>query len=139
MLSSNLLKSNIPHLWGGGSVVGGRVFTEFDAEFKFAKIQNSHLWGEGEGSQNLMLSSNFLKTKIPICGGGGGGVPTFDAESKFALKKKNFFCEEFSKFSGKNWNVFVLGFEYRKSKLLRMFGNAFGFGNFLKADNLFQI
>ena len=45
--------------WGG--------FTEFDAEFKFAKIQNSHLWG---GSQNLMLSSNLLKSKIPICGGG---------------------------------------------------------------------
>ena len=105
MLSSNLLKSKIPicgggwgvfaefdgelkfakiqnsHLWGG--------FAEFDAEFKFAKIQNSHLWGWGGGSWNLMLSSNLLKTKIPICGG-GGEFPTFDAESEFANKKKIF-------------------------------------------------
>ena len=35
MLSSNLLKSKITMLRGGG---GGLV--EFDAEFKFAKIQN---------------------------------------------------------------------------------------------------
>ena len=40
-------------------------------------------------------------------GGGGGGrgwwnqLSTFDAESKIA-KKKNFFCEKFSKFAGKN-------------------------------------
>ena len=49
-------------------------------------------------------------------GWGGGGswnqLSTFDAESKFA-KKKKFFCEKFSKFSGKNWNGFVLDFEYR--------------------------
>ena len=53
MLSSNLLKSKIPILWRGG------VSAEFDAEFKFAKIQNSHLcvWGGG-GLRNLMLSSN---------------------------------------------------------------------------------
>ena len=37
MLSSNLLKSKIP--------ICGGVFTKFDAEFKFAKFQNSHLWG----------------------------------------------------------------------------------------------
>ena len=42
MLSSNLLKFKIPICVGGE---GG--FTEFDAEFKFAQIQNSHLWGEG--------------------------------------------------------------------------------------------
>ena len=128
------------HLWGKG---GG--FAEFVAEFKFAKIQNSHLWGGdsrnlllssnllksknshnlwvGGGSQNLMLSSNLLKSKFPLggfaefvaefkfskiqnshFGGEGGGwwnqFPTFDAESKFA--KKKFFCEKFSKFSGKN-------------------------------------
>ena len=75
---------------------------EFDAEFKFAKIQNSH-WGGG--SWNLMLSSNLLKSKLPICGGGGGWwnqSPTFDAESKFAKKKKKLFCKKFSKFLGKN-------------------------------------
>ena len=59
---------------------------EFDAEFKFAKIQNYHLWGWGVGgSQNLMLSSNLLKSKIPICGGvGWGGFTEYDAEFKFA-------------------------------------------------------
>ena len=39
MLSSNLLKSKIPMLGGGA--------TEIDAEFKFAKIQNSHVEGGG--------------------------------------------------------------------------------------------
>ena len=39
-----------------------------------------------------MLSSNLLKSKIPISGEGGGGVggnqfPTFDVESKFAKTK----------------------------------------------------
>ena len=38
MLSSNLLKFKIPMLWRGGLM-------EFDAEFKFAKIQNSHVVG----------------------------------------------------------------------------------------------
>ena len=59
----------------GGWVGGG--FTEFDVEFKFAKIQNSYVeggWGDG-GSRNLMLSSNLLKSKIPMLWvGGGGGV-----------------------------------------------------------------
>ena len=59
---------------------------EFDVEFRFAKIQNSHLcvcvcvWGGGVGGTNfqlLMLSPNLLKKKI-------------------------FFCEKFSKFLGKN-------------------------------------
>ena len=57
MLSSNLLKSKIPMFRGG--------LVEFDAEFKFAKIQNSHV--------------------------GGGGLVEFDAESKFAIKKKKKF------------------------------------------------
>ena len=64
----------------------------FDAEFKFAKIQNSHvrLGGGGVGGTNfhfLMLSSNLLKSKIPMSGGGGGWwnqLSTFDAEFKFA-------------------------------------------------------
>ena len=45
MLSSNLLQSKIPILWGGR-----------------------------RGSRNLMLSSNLLKSKIPILWGGGGGL-----------------------------------------------------------------
>ena len=43
MLSSNLLKSKIPMLRVGGGLA------EFDAEFKFAKIQNSYLEGRGKG------------------------------------------------------------------------------------------
>ena len=42
MLSSNLLKSKISMLRVGG-------FTEFDAEFKFAKIQNFYVEGGGGG------------------------------------------------------------------------------------------
>ena len=47
----------------------GGGLTEFDAEFKFAKIKNSLVEGVGGGgadSQNLMLSSNLLKFKIPM-------------------------------------------------------------------------
>ena len=44
MLSSNLLKSKIPmsDLWGGGGGCWWNQLSTFDAEFKFAKIQNSH-------------------------------------------------------------------------------------------------
>ena len=47
-----------------------------DAESKFAKIQNSHFRGGvgGTNFQLLMLSSNLLKSKIPMSGWGGGGV-----------------------------------------------------------------
>ena len=45
--------------------------TEFDAEFKFAKIQNSHV-ENGRALQNVMLSSNLLKSKIPMLRVGGG-------------------------------------------------------------------
>ena len=87
---------------------------EFGAEFKFAKIPSSHVVGGGD-SHNLMLSSNLLKSKIPMLrvggdlqnlmlssnllksqnshieggGGGDGELMVFDAESKFA-KKTNF-------------------------------------------------
>ena len=53
--------------------VGGG-FVEFDVEFKFAKIQNSYVeggWVGGGGSWNLMLSSNLLKSKIPMLRVGG--------------------------------------------------------------------
>ena len=68
---------------------GGLV--EIDAKFKFAKIQNSYVGG-GKGVRKLMLSSNLLKSKIPMSGGRGVGwgwvwwnqLSTFDAESKFA-------------------------------------------------------
>ena len=74
--------------------VGRGGLAEFDAEFKFAKIQNSYVWWGGGASRKLMLSSNLLKSKIPMSGGAGGGwnqLSTFDAESKFAKKifKKN--------------------------------------------------
>ena len=78
--------------WGRGG------FTEYDAEFKSAQIQNSHLWGGGGGVggtnfQLLMMSSNVQK------------------------KKKNFFWEKFSKFSDKKHNGFVLDFEYQVVRL----------------------
>ena len=44
MQSSNLLISKIPMLRMGGGV-NGNQFPTFDAEFKFAKIQNSHVEG----------------------------------------------------------------------------------------------
>ena len=59
----------------GGS---GGGFMEFDAEFKFAKIQNSYVeggWvgvGVVGGLWNLMLSSNLLKSKIPMLRVGRG-------------------------------------------------------------------
>ena len=95
-----MLKSKIPMSGGVGVGVRGNQFPTFDAEFKFAKIQNSHVWWGGGGGfmetnfQLLMLSSNLLKSKIPMSSGGGGWVgwwnqlSTFDAESKFAKKKK---------------------------------------------------
>ena len=167
MLSSNLLKSKIP-------ILGGGCFTEFDAEFKFAKIQNSHFVGEGGfvefdaefkfakiqnshivcvcvgggrgGLWNLMLSSNLLKSKIPIlCVGGGGFVEfdaefkfakiqssqfgwgggwwnqisTFDAESKFAKKKKIFFAKNFLSFRAKMCLGMVFDSEYQVVRLYR--------------------
>ena len=50
-------------------------------------------------------------------GGGGGGwwnqLSTFDAEFKFAKKKKfkKIFCDKFSKFSDKKHNGLVFDFE----------------------------
>ena len=95
MLSSNLLKSKIPMSGEGGGVgFHGNQFLTFDAEFKFAEIQHSHVrLGGGFMETNfqlLMLSSNLLKSKIPMSGEGGGvgfhgnQFLTFDAEFKFA-------------------------------------------------------
>ena len=59
-----------------------------------------------------MLSSNLLKSKIPMLGGGGGCSWNLMLSPNLLLKKKKN-CEKFSKFLGKNWNGFVLDFEYR--------------------------
>ena len=82
MLSSNLLKSKIPMLgvggWLGGGV-GGNQFLTFDAEFKFTKIQNSHVEGGGGvfgGNQFPTFDAEFIFVKIQnshVEGGGGGG------------------------------------------------------------------
>ena len=66
---------------------GGDVPT-FDAQSQTTKTPNSLCpvwWGGGLGpmSELLMMSPNLLKSKNPYIGG-GGGVPTFDAESKAA-------------------------------------------------------
>ena len=99
------------------SHVGGGGLTEFDAEFKFAKIQNSHV--EGGGSRNLILSSNLLRSKIPMLRVEGGGLVEFDAESKFAKKKKNFFVKNFLSFRAKIgtilfWTLSTKWFPYTK-------------------------
>ena len=62
----DLLNPKFPFGGGGG-------FAEFDVEFRFAKIQISHLCvcGGGGVSRNLTLSSDLLKFKIPIVWGGG--------------------------------------------------------------------
>ena len=54
MLSSNLLKSKIPMLRVGGG------FTEFDAEFKFTKIQNSYVEG-GWGGRGVYSFKSGVK------------------------------------------------------------------------------
>ena len=66
--------------------VSGNQFPTFDAEFKFAKIQNCHvddgwMWGGASVESNfqlLMLSSNLLKSNILMfkVGGGGSSVET---------------------------------------------------------------
>ena len=78
-------------------VEGGVGLMEIDGEFKFAKIQNSYVeggvggWG---GSRKLMLSSNLLKSKIPMLrvGGWEGVLMEIDAEFKFA-KIQNSYVE----------------------------------------------
>ena len=56
MLSSNLLKSNITMLRVGGAC--GNEFPTFDAEFQFAKIQNSYVEvGVGEGGSWKPISN----------------------------------------------------------------------------------
>ena len=85
----------------------------------------------GTNFQLLILSSNLLKSKIPMSGGGGGGgwgvgwwnqLSTFDAEFKFAKKKKICFCKKFSKFLDKKHNGFVFDFEYQVARPIRSIG-----------------
>ena len=75
MLSSNLLKSKFPMSGRGGG--WWNQLSTFDAEFKFAKIQNFLFSGGGAG------------------GRGGEGwwnqLLTFDAESKFAKIQNSHF------------------------------------------------
>ena len=63
MLSSNLLKSKIPMLRGGGGLM------EFDAELKFAKIQNCHVEGGF-----VEFDAEFKFAKIQNCHVEGGGA-----------------------------------------------------------------
>ena len=59
--------------------MGGGGSWNFNAEFKFAKIQNTHVEGWGGACGILILNSNLLKSKIPMLrlGGGGMGVMEF--------------------------------------------------------------
>ena len=98
------------HFRGGGGGGEWNQLSTVDAKFKFAKIQNSHFQGWGVGGTNFqlfMLSSNLLKSKIPISGGKGGGGGIGGTNFQLLMlslnllkKKKKSFCEKFSKFSG---------------------------------------
>ena len=73
-----MLKSKIPMLRVGG-LGGGLV--EFDAEFKFAKIQNSNVEGGwGGGLAEFDAEFKFAKIQNSNVEGGGGGLvePTFN-------------------------------------------------------------
>ena len=93
---------------------GGQLM-EFDAEFKFAKIQNPHVGGGGgRGSRNLMLSSNLLKTKIHMLRGGRGILCWVQI-----CFKKNFFAKNFLNFQTKIgtvwfWSLSTEWFPYTK-------------------------
>ena len=71
----------------GGSGVGGKQFSTFDAEFKKSKIPMLRVGG-GKGLvetnfQLLMLSSNLLNSKIPMLRVGGGGGSWWKPISNF--------------------------------------------------------
>ena len=123
--------SHIYQFGGGG--VRGNQFPTFDAEFKFAKIQNSHVWSGGGGVggvvetnfQLLMLSSNLLKSKIPMSGGEGGfhgnQFLTFNAEFKFAKIKNSYVRWWGGGFGGRfvetNFQLLMLSSNLLKAKI----------------------
>ena len=85
--------------------VSRNQFPTFDAEFKFAKIQNSHVWWGGGG----MVSGNKF--------------PTFEAESKFVKKKKKNFAKNFLSFQAKKCLGIVLDFEYQVVHIYEVYAN----------------
>ena len=56
------------------------------------------------GLGNLMLSSNLLKSKIPMLRVGGGGITKFDAEFRFA---KIQISHDESGGGGGSWNLML--------------------------------
>ena len=50
--------------------MGGRGLTEFDAEFKFAKIQNSNVEGAGGGFAEFDAEFKFAKIQNSYVRGG---------------------------------------------------------------------
>ena len=95
---------------------GGLV--EFDAEFKFAKIQNSHVEGGG-GLVEFDAEFKFAKIQNSHVGGEGGLVE-FDAELKFA-KIQNSHVEGWGWRGGALWNL-MLSSNLLKSKNLMLRG-----------------
>ena len=108
-------------------------FAEFDVEFKFAKIQNSYVEGGWVGGLlNLMLSSNLLKSKIPMLRVGGcirgvwGGFTEFDVELKFAIIQ-NSYVEEGVFFLG---GVAEFDVEFKFAKIQNSYVEGGGFTEF---------
>ena len=92
----------------------------------------------GTNFQLLMLSPNFLQSKISMSGGEGGDqFPTFDAESKFATQKK-FFAKNFLSFRAKKCLGMVLDFEYQVVRVYEVYANhKYKLETFRKSDSTF--
>ena len=115
-----------------GGAIGGNQFPTFDAEFKFAKIQNPMLrvgggWEVG-GNQSPTFDAEFKFAKIqnPMLRvgewvGEGGWVgrwnqfPSFNADSKFA-KIQNSHVQE-GGVGGTNFQLLMLSPNLLKSKI----------------------
>ena len=106
--------SRIYQLEGGGELM------EFNAEFKFAKIQNCHVEGGGGGLMEFDAEFKFAKIQNSYVGGGGwwNQLSTFDAEFKFAKIQNSYvrWGEEGGGVGGTNFQLLMLSPNLLKKK-----------------------
>ena len=108
------------------------MFVEFDVEFKFAKIQNSHfvcVWGGG-GFVEFDVEFKFAKIQnshfVCVC---VGGFVEFDVEFKFAKIQNSHFCVCVWGGGGFLRNL-MLSSNLPKSKIPILWGGGVGGTNF---------